>query len=555
MRREIAMVYWMMLAGAVLAYTPEELLKAAPAECSDAAYLKFVETGDRQEWGKPYGQRTSVLEGLVNAQAAEPADSKRFIPKIAEFLDAICEMKTWTLNAHDYSLCSFKGTQPIVELGSARLGLTVAKAVVQFGDKLPEATVRRSRAELERRIIAPYLKTAAEAAADKKRTKFSIGEHWWFRTQNNWNAVCHSLVVRTAIVYFPVGSQERKTIIDSAVEAAPYFISGFTDDGYCSEGAGYWNYGYGHFLEMARALRAAPEKIDLFADPKTRTIAEYGFKYKMTPSLSPLFADGGGYPDEKFLVMCREIWPGIDSGKLPPSSSFDIAQIFISRDIAGGLTIGLKGGHNGEFHNHNDVGSYDIAVGDVIVTGDVGGEVYTRRTFSKDRYVSKVLNSYGHPVPRVAGKLQETGGKFAAKVLRKEFTDGGDALLLDISGAYRCPELQVLTREFATDRRGTIKITDHVKFSKPSAFSDPLMTLGHFEIDKRDEDGKGWSGRIVRDGVTLAFSVRAAVKDGKVDGWSEEKIKNPGKKPPMALTIDLEQVTEATLEFEFSAAK
>ena len=46
---------------------------------------------------------------------------------------------------------------------------------------------------------------------------------------------------------------------DPAAHAAPIYLNGFTEDGYCSEGAGYWNYGYGHFLEMGLALRNAPD--------------------------------------------------------------------------------------------------------------------------------------------------------------------------------------------------------------------------------------------------------------------------------------------------------
>lgn len=129
----------------------------------------------------------------------------------------------------------------------------------------------------------------------------------------------------------------------------------------------------------------APEKLDLFANPKTRTIAEYGFKYKLTPTVSPQFADGGGSPNARYLSLCRSIWPDIDTGALPVRSTFPEAQVFIVRGIAGGLSLGLKGGHNAEFHNHNDVGPYDIAVWDAIVTGDVGGEVYTKRTFSANR--------------------------------------------------------------------------------------------------------------------------------------------------------------------------
>ena len=58
------------------------------------------------------------------------------------------------------------------------------------------------------------------------------------------------------------------------------------------------------------------------------------------------------------------------------------------------------------------------------------------KTFSKDRYKSGVLNSLGHPVPRVAGKLQRTGRSAAAKLLDTRFTDTVDIMAMDISAAY-----------------------------------------------------------------------------------------------------------------------
>ena len=73
---------------------------------------------------------------------------------------------------------------------------------------------------------------------------------------------------------------------------------------------------------------------------------------------------------------------------------------------------------------------------------DPGTEVYTRRTFSSDRYVSGVLNSFGHPVPRVAGQLQRTGRAAAAQVLKLEQTDDCDTLQLDLSSAYPVKTLQ-----------------------------------------------------------------------------------------------------------------
>ena len=521
----------------------QKLLGAAPPKCTDEAYLAYTKTGDRTAWGKPYAKRNTDFERILELERGE--GEGRFLPKIAEYLDAFSASRTWTINAHDPRLVSFNGEHPVVELGSARIGRDVAEALGLFAEKLPPETVRKVRTELERRVFAPYLETAGEV---KDGRKISLKEHWWFHTSNNWNAVVHSLVARAALKYYPFGSPERRLIVDSAVAAMPYFLAGFTDDGYCSEGAGYWNYGFGHFLELGLALREAPEKIDLFADPRTRVIAEYGFTYKLTARISPLFADGGGTPDEKFLSLCRGIWPGIDTGSLTRTTMFPVAQVYISRGVAGGLSVGLKGGHNDEFHNHDDVGSYNIAIGDTIVTGDVGGEVYTRRTFSKDRYESKVLNSYGHPVPRVNGHLQGTGRQYRASVIEATAGEKCDRFTLDLTRAYDCPELVSLVRSFDIDRSGKIVITDKVKFLKPSSFEDPILTLGEYEGVEAAESGDGVSGRIRESKATLAFSIKAS---GACDRF-EETIENPSRRSPRLLGVKMNAVTEATVVSTFT---
>ena len=42
----------------------------------------------------------------------------------------------------------------------------------------------------------------------------------------------------------------------------------------------------------------------------------------------------------------------------------------------------------------------------------------------------KILNSYGHPVPVVAGELQKPGTQYAAQVLDTEFSDAADVVIL-----------------------------------------------------------------------------------------------------------------------------
>jgi hypothetical protein len=168
-------------------------------------------------------------------------------------------------------------------------------------------------------------------------------------------------------------------------------------------------------------------------------------------------------------------------------SWFDEAGILISRpgpNSSSNLAVALKGGHNNEHHNHNDVGSFVVVLDDKPLLLDPGGEIYTARTFSSRRYESNVLNSFGHPVPVVNGKLQQTGGKARARIIKQNFTDSTDTLVMDISSAYNIPELKKLERKFVYSRtgKGYLTVTDAVTFSRPCNFSTALITYDNCAV-------------------------------------------------------------------------
>jgi hypothetical protein len=157
----------------------------------------------------------------------------------------------------------------------------------------------------------------------------------------------------------------------------------------------------------------------------------------------------------------------------------------------------LKGGHNAEHHNHNDVGSFSVVAGKAMVICDPGGEIYTARTFSGRRYDSKVLSSYGHAVPVIGGQLQRKGADARAAVLRADFRDQEDTLVLDIRSAYTVPELKRLERTFVF-RRGqsaALTVRDEAIFREPKLFETALITWGNWkkvsekEVLLSDEDG------------------------------------------------------------------
>ncbi|MBN1347128.1 MAG: heparinase II/III family protein, partial [Phycisphaerae bacterium] len=165
---------------------------------------------------------------------------------------------------------------------------------------------------------------------------------------------------------------------------------------------------------------------------------------------------------------------------------FDKAGVLICRPGgAAGCRMGVaaKGGHNAEHHNHNDVGSYVVVVGDRAVLVDPGSEVYTSRTFSNKRYESKVLNSYGHPVPMVAGELQKSGRSATGRVVKTSFGDAEDVLVLDLSSAYGVKGLKGLTRTFRYSRAGagSLTIVDEVELAGPGRFGTALVTLGEWK--------------------------------------------------------------------------
>ena len=107
-----------------------------------------------------------------------------------------------------------------------------------------------------------------------------------------------------------------------------------------------------------------------------------------------------------------------------------------------GLTLAVKGGHDGENHNHLDVGSFVVATDGVPVVVDVGRPTYTAVTFSPDRYTLWPLQSSWHNVPEGAGVQQGVGARFAAR----RTTRLDDGLTLDLAPAYPVPGLSTWER-------------------------------------------------------------------------------------------------------------
>ncbi|MEX0641143.1 MAG: heparinase II/III family protein, partial [Pirellulales bacterium] len=480
-------------------------------------------TGRSDSCEKRIDERMRVFTRMVYAECME--NEGRFLPAIERALAGFDQEKTWLFPAHDPGLENFRGKGTEINICSSALAWNIATAAWWLGEKLSPAARQLVAENLERRIFTPFESTV-KTGRPRTRCLLNTANH---------NSVTIAGITGCAMAQ--IESAARRAYFAAAGEKfIQNYVSGFTPDGYCAEGVGYWNYGFGRYTLFAETLRrASGGRVDCLADNRIRTIAMFGRRTEVQNGVYPTYSDS--FPGEKadadlMGFLSRHYGWGLQEWEAAGANAarrprehlfltgiFDDAELSKSGPIAdrhdpaplrdffpdGGLLIcrpgrgssnalavAIKGGHNGEPHNHNDVGSFIVVAGNQPLLADPGAEVYTSRTFSRHRYRSNVLNSFGHSVPRVAGKLQSTGRNARAAIEFTDFKNERDILRIDLASAYDVAELSRLTRTFiySRDGNGQLEVVDEVSFTQPRLFETALITFapsseyapGHFRI-------------------------------------------------------------------------
>ena len=549
----------------------ERLAKSDVPALPDDLFLDYSRTGNRDRCQAVLSRRGERLTTFALAECLE--DRGRFLTPLTNVIAALCAERTWVYPAHDDKLDSFYGRTTNLDLRATAVAWELATADRLLGDKLPGDMRKLIRDNVHRRVLRPF----REMVEGRRK------ELGWMRTSNNWNAVCLAGIAGAALA-LEESSEERARFIVAVEYYIRNFLKGFTPDGYCSEGVGYWNYGFGHFVLMAETIREATSgHVDLLADPSALSAALFASRAEILNGIYPAIADcsPGTHPDEKIqryleerLALARPTPRGDTfnrpagslaatalltflpaplpiaqradrTGDSPLRTWFSDGGVLICRPTPGAkaeFAAALKGGHNAEQHNHNDVGSFSVIAGREMVLCDPGAEVYTARTFSAKRYDSRVLNSFGHAVPVIAGKLQHPGADARAVVLHADFNDDTDTLALDIRSAYAVPDLKQLERTFTFHRSSPTALTvcDDVAFSTPQTFETALITWGDWkkisdhEISVRDGDSEV---RVTIASGGLPFEVRSETLDEDV------RSKRKPVRIGIALTSPLEKAT------------
>jgi hypothetical protein len=542
---------------------------------TNATYIDCLDTEDVTKINTvlPLVRRRQIV--FLMAEAIY--DEGEFIDSIANDFDRLVQVDSWVHPNNDLERRNISRETYEIDLVTAHYTASLAQIVYVLGDRLPSELAERIRAELNLRAFEPL----------RRRLETGVDVYWWVDVTHNWNPVCLSCMMKGAAALLP--APERAWWFAAGEMLVKNFRESFNNDGFCTEGVAYWGYGVAHYIIISEIFRLATGgTVDLLDEPKASRIMLFPERSEIEPGLFPTFADCRigtkplfwarhwldnrqttsprnsaplpGAPDPfadmnngsiayLALWMFHTIEPRQPRATLRPPALrnwFEDSSLMIARP---GPATGRRfsatflGGNNGVNHNHNDLGTFTVCIDGKALIVDPGMETYSFRTFSVHRYDSQLLNSYGHPVPRVAGRLQEVGPEWHTKVVETDFTAEVDRVVLNLKRAYDVPTLRRLDREFVYDRRGdgSLTITDHVEFSKPEDFESALISFGSCEIDGRHLH--------IQDGET---ALQAEVK---VEGADLIYDRDTINQPPHPIRIGLrcaQPITAAKIQVVFT---
>ncbi len=483
----------------------EEAARAPVPSLPLSLYLDYHRTGRRAGYEEPLDARRDRLTWLALAECLEGRG--RFIDPVQDMLDAILSEPTWVVPAHGAEFTDglpMPGLQ-VIDLWSAMACLLVAEVDHMLGDALHTVLRARIRRAVDERGTAPLL------ARDDMRW---MGATETGRSSPNWAPVCAGLTAGAAL-YLESDRGRLAAVVAKALRELDCYLASFPADGGCAEGVGYWEKGVFAYACFAELLAARTEgRLDPMQAPRLRTIAEFPARVQIGPQRYPVFSDNvasrtvqtsllrhlarrldlpalyaldpSGEADRRHTTrypaeQIRDFLWWHPAGPAPTPAQRDWlhdTQILVARldpTDPDALTLAAKGGTNGEPHNHNDVGSFVIALGGGTPIAEIGAGIYDRAAFDPAlRYLLPNYGSHGHSVPLVNGTPQSAGAGCAAGDVRCE----GDSLTMDLTACYPAAQgLQRLVRTIRLDRAGArIVLQDSARFAPAGRLASVLMT-------------------------------------------------------------------------------
>ena len=486
----------------------EEALPAPVPQLTPSQFMEFVRNGNRSRYEADYFARRMNLSALVFAEGIE--HNGRFIDKIIDYIWALLGEPTWCVPAHIYVGGDKRYVQDplptteyeIVDLFAAETSVFMAMILEIMSDDLAAVSpslVKRIKLEVIRRVIVP--------------TESNLSRYGWSHGTNNWTPWICSNLLWAANTVFADDPSRFDAYVRLLMPSVDHYYDSYPEDGCCDEGPGYWNLSPPKFfLFMEGLYRASDGTVSCFNDLKFKNMCTYIVDAWVDRNRNVHFADNGGrhtlntgllramcerasVPEgialADMLDDCTTLFPKPHSAILPPlfdlftkrrpdlslpQRSFKVypktQQLFVKHD---GIFIAIKGGHNHESHNHNDVGQFVIAKNGRFIVLDLGSATYDKKTFSKQRYENYPQSGLSHN-PLVFNGIPQEAGNGHASLFEVDGDENAFTCRLEISGCYPI-DLGLLSYYRTLTYDGHIlKVHDEWKASNPLK---PSMTLLH----------------------------------------------------------------------------
>lgn len=489
-------------------------------------FLDFVRTGNRTKYQQARDFRREALCNLVIAECVE--GKGRFLDDVVNGIWVTCEESYWDVPAHlgmqaqGYGLPDV--AEPTVDIFSSETGSLLAWTAYLLGDKIDAVSPiikQRIQIELEQRILTPCL----------ERDDFGWLGFLDDRPVNNHNPWCNSNWL-TVVLLNEQDKDRRIEAVRKILKSLDVFIAGYPPDGGCDEGPGYWNRAAGSLFDCLELLYVATDsEVDFYDERLIQEMGKYIYRAYISDQYFINFADAsprisieadlayrfgkrigdatmmnfGAFMADLYQKRGLTFWGSIGR-QLPAIFNYselhaaqkaqpllkdtwlENLQVMTARSEPGsakGFYVAAKGGHNGESHNHNDVGNFIVYFDGEPMIIDVGVETYTQKTFSAQRYEIWTMQSAYHNLPTINGIMQKDGREFAARNVSYSENDNFAELKLDIAGAYPAEAMiNQWMRTIRLDRDKELLIEDAFDLNGAAQQIDlTLMTVCQVNLD------------------------------------------------------------------------
>ena len=481
-----------------------------------SAYRRYYIDGNRSEMQANYFPRRSALLKLALAEMYERKG--RFTNKLIDVIWAILEESTWLLSAHfRHAIGSEDGVPNYfgdvrmhdVALFAASTGALLSLVYKYCKDILDEVSpviCERIKYEVTLRIIKP--------CANKTF-------HWMGHDRpqkSNWLTWITSNVLYVVSV-FGDDRAIREHLVQKCLGSLDTYFASYSPDGGCDEGPSYWTAAGGSLLDCLDILYdISGGKINIYDHPTIKAMGEYAVHFNIFDTNVVNFADSGksvtlnaalirrfgeAVGSEDMLAfskllnkmknpdlseshayrILRTLYEPDVEGDVPslpanPAVYYEYLKVALLREsgVRGeGIFLGMKGGHNAEDHNHNDVGSFMLYRDKTPIIVDLGpGEYINWNFWNRDNNWHK--DSDFHSLPIFDGIIQKTGKAYASS--DEIFSAEEKSFSLQLKSAYPAEAGIVSFVRHAQIKDGGAVITDDISLDTEReidfAFTSPI---------------------------------------------------------------------------------